>query len=415
MDQTAAILSSIESRLSRIEQQTKAKLPWLVVIPVAIGANLAIPYLQTANIPYATPTINWLTTQESKGIDWLYQNIQPYLQSGTVMPSGRIPAEAKGVHPDLVAVYLRANQLAQKEGFTIHISDGLRTLKEQRHYVSIGASTTMNSRHLPRNGIGHALDLEVIYPGKRNNKQDWHWCRRINKLMQQASKELGVPVNWGGNWKSFPDGFHHELPWNYKKQRFLAQKDAESTEQCIPTLTEQNKNRLLAEIKRTESNGGDYQITNPVNGSLGAYQTKAATLANNNIGLIKRAAFNPKKLALAVNAKQHKAFLNNPKNWTLKGGKTAFLNSKELQDKVALKTIENHFKWGVNYDAIQCTDSQKKLTGYAKAAWFGWKNAANWYKNGIDAKDGNKVKVSKYARDGEAIAIEPNKFLSWIK
>jgi peptidoglycan L-alanyl-D-glutamate endopeptidase CwlK len=29
--------------------------------------------------------------------------------------------------------------------------------------------------------------------------------------MQTAADELGVAIVWGGRWRSFPDGPHHEL------------------------------------------------------------------------------------------------------------------------------------------------------------------------------------------------------------
>ncbi|MBO0346023.1 peptidoglycan-binding protein [Roseibium sp. CAU 1637] len=31
--------------------------------------------------------------------------------------------------------------------------------------------------------------------------------------MKQAADELGVPVEWGGDWRSFFDGPHFQLPW----------------------------------------------------------------------------------------------------------------------------------------------------------------------------------------------------------
>lgn len=36
---------------------------------------------------------------------------------------------------------------------------------------------------------------------------------KLAKAMKQAAKELGVPLEWGSDWKSFKDGPHFQLPW----------------------------------------------------------------------------------------------------------------------------------------------------------------------------------------------------------
>ncbi|WP_295608673.1 M15 family metallopeptidase [uncultured Lamprocystis sp.] len=33
--------------------------------------------------------------------------------------------------------------------------------------------------------------------------------------MKQAAKDLSLPLVWGGDWKSFKDGPHFELPANH--------------------------------------------------------------------------------------------------------------------------------------------------------------------------------------------------------
>jgi peptidoglycan LD-endopeptidase CwlK len=37
--------------------------------------------------------------------------------------------------------------------------------------------------------------------------------KAMNAAMQDASKKLGIPIEWGGNWKSFQDLNHWQLPW----------------------------------------------------------------------------------------------------------------------------------------------------------------------------------------------------------
>ena len=110
----------------------------------------------------------------------------------------------KGVHPDLVKVVERALELTEVDFVVV---EGIRTEEKQRHYVEIGASKTMNSRHL----TGHAVDL-IAWVGRTVNRG---LCRyqKISDAMKEAGRELGIPVEWGGDWKTFKDGPHFQLPW----------------------------------------------------------------------------------------------------------------------------------------------------------------------------------------------------------
>jgi peptidoglycan LD-endopeptidase CwlK len=106
----------------------------------------------------------------------------------------------QGVHPDLVAVVERAIEVT-KVDFTV--LEGVRSVARQRELFNKGASKTMNSRHL----TGHAVDL-APWP------IDWNDLGRFRTLaeaVKMASVELGVPVVWGGDWRSFYDGPHFEL------------------------------------------------------------------------------------------------------------------------------------------------------------------------------------------------------------
>lgn len=110
-------------------------------------------------------------------------------------------AELKGVHPDLVRVVERAIQLTTQD-FSVH--DGLRTEAEQREYVRTGASQTMNSMHRKQaDGYGHAVDLVPFI----NGKPRWEWpaIYPIAAAMWQASRELKVPIRWGGPWANLWD------------------------------------------------------------------------------------------------------------------------------------------------------------------------------------------------------------------
>ena len=113
----------------------------------------------------------------------------------------------RGVHPDLVRVVRRcAAEWADPEtGFIV--TQGLRTLEEQKLLKAKGASRTLRSRHL----TGHAIDLAVSVRGQI--RWDWPLYAKLAKAMKAAAKAEKVPLEWGGDWMSFKDGPHFQLPW----------------------------------------------------------------------------------------------------------------------------------------------------------------------------------------------------------
>jgi peptidoglycan L-alanyl-D-glutamate endopeptidase CwlK len=68
---------------------------------------------------------------------------------------------------------------------------------------------TMNSNHIG----GRAVDLAPYVNGKIewDNSGKLGLYPKIAKAMKQAAKELGVPIEWGGDWTSFKDRPHFEL------------------------------------------------------------------------------------------------------------------------------------------------------------------------------------------------------------
>lgn len=102
-----------------------------------------------------------------------------------------------GVHPALKAVVVRAIQLTEVD-FGVH--DGARTLAEQKMLLARGATKTLNSRHLVKaDGFGHAVDL-VPWIGGRFSWAEWEPFYQIAWAMEQARREQGVEITWGGIW-----------------------------------------------------------------------------------------------------------------------------------------------------------------------------------------------------------------------
>lgn len=118
--------------------------------------------------------------------------------------SQRSKNNLRGVHPDLVGVVNRAIRLTRVD---FAVTCGVRTIEEQRRLKAIGATKTLRSRHL----TGHAVDVVALDNG--TVRWDWPLYARIAEAFKQAGRELGVPVEWGGDWTRFKDGPHFQLPW----------------------------------------------------------------------------------------------------------------------------------------------------------------------------------------------------------
>lgn len=116
----------------------------------------------------------------------------------------------QGVHPDLVRVIERAAADPACPDFMV--IEGIRTVARQRKLVAIGASKTMNSRHIPApDGHGHAVDLAPLVSGRPS--WDWPLYYQLAPVVKAAARAEGVPIEWGGDWRSFKDGPHWQLPW----------------------------------------------------------------------------------------------------------------------------------------------------------------------------------------------------------
>lgn len=106
----------------------------------------------------------------------------------------------EGVHTDLVAVVKLA---IQKTEIDFTVLEGLRTKERQIQLVASGASRTMNSRHL----TGHAVDLAPL-PIDWSNREAF---RVVANAMKAAGKELGVKIEWGGDFRTFSDMPHFQI------------------------------------------------------------------------------------------------------------------------------------------------------------------------------------------------------------
>ncbi len=114
-------------------------------------------------------------------------------------------ARLQGVHPDLVRVIRRAATMSR---MPFAVVEGLRSLERQKQLKASGATRILNSRHI----TGHAVDLVPLVDGKP--RWDWPLYHRLAPFIRAASRAEHVPLEWGGDWKSFPDAPHWQLPRN---------------------------------------------------------------------------------------------------------------------------------------------------------------------------------------------------------
>lgn len=118
--------------------------------------------------------------------------------------SERSLGKLDGIHPDLADVIKRAIEITEID---FGVSEGMRDLATQEEYVAKGASTTMKSRHL----TGHAVDIYAYVGGMARWEMPLY--EKLAEAVKQAAYECKTPVEWGGDWTSFKDGPHFQLPW----------------------------------------------------------------------------------------------------------------------------------------------------------------------------------------------------------
>lgn len=128
--------------------------------------------------------------------------------------SKRSLARLGQVHPLLSAVPVLAITLTDVD---FGISEGLRTKTRQAELMQLGATKTMNSLHLRQpSGFAHAFDAIAYIKGRITWEPEAYIP--IGEAMKRAAAELNVDLEWGalvkygGDWSTFNDMPHFQLP-----------------------------------------------------------------------------------------------------------------------------------------------------------------------------------------------------------
>lgn len=107
------------------------------------------------------------------------------------------------VHEELAMLMIAASK---DSPIHFEITEGLRSRERQIKLYKSGATKTFNSRHLD----GHAVDVACYV----DSEVCWSWplYEALSVHIKTTAEELGIPIEWGGDWKSFRDGVHYQLP-----------------------------------------------------------------------------------------------------------------------------------------------------------------------------------------------------------
>lgn len=119
----------------------------------------------------------------------------------------------QGLHPDLIRV-VRGAALHYRPSGRFIVVEGLRVIERQRELFTAGKSKTMKSRHL----TGHAVDLAPLVDLNGDGALELTWIREsfypIVDAMRESAAAASVLLEWGGDWSTFVDMPHWQLPWS---------------------------------------------------------------------------------------------------------------------------------------------------------------------------------------------------------
>lgn len=176
--------------------------------------------------------------------------------------SDRSLERMNGLHHDLVAVMHRALQITPID-FTV--IEGLRTEARQKVLVAQGKSQTMNSRHL----TGHAIDVAPVVNGRVS--WDWKHYYPLAKAIKQAASDLGVNIEWGGDWTSLKDGPHWQLSWSTYDKGDMTSKRQENLDDSrilkIRSTPAQSRTVQASVVQGASAIGGAVGALNALDGT----------------------------------------------------------------------------------------------------------------------------------------------------
>ncbi len=95
-----------------------------------------------------------------------------------------------GVSPKLK---LLVEEAIKESPIDFRVTEGLRTMSRQKHLVEIGASKTLDSRHL----TGYAVDL---VPWDGGPRWEWPLIYRLADHIRSVALTHSISLRWGAIW-----------------------------------------------------------------------------------------------------------------------------------------------------------------------------------------------------------------------
>lgn len=108
-----------------------------------------------------------------------------------------------------------ARPIAAAEGCTVEAISGTRTWAEQDALFAKGPNVTRARGGYSNHNFGIAIDLGCFQNGKYVDDKDGAKSSRIYKAIAAEAKRRKLPIEWGGDWRSFKDYPHFEFPTGY--------------------------------------------------------------------------------------------------------------------------------------------------------------------------------------------------------
>jgi hypothetical protein len=174
--------------------------------------------------------------------------------------------------------------------------------------------------------------------------------------------------------------------------------NAPAGELTLIGLTDTQSCRWRYAVRMAESSN-HYDHPGNVYGYFAGYGFGAEALSI--VGLIKRSEFAVAPYNVRK-GKDQTAWLDNPNNWTLAGGKKAFLHNPRLQDVAVTALANDNIKDGFAAHILS-QSKPEQIAGFAAAAHLkGLGKANSWYLRQVDSHDANGTNTSAYATLGEA-------------
>ena len=137
-----------------------------------------------------------------------------------------------------------------------------------------------------------------------------------------------------------------------------------------------------------KESGGKYDAVNTI-GYLGKYQFGAMALED--MGLVKK----------GVGKKGQKA-LDDPSNWTIEGGKNAFLNNAQLQEDTMVRYTKQNFSTLNRIGVVNNRSSQQEIAGYLAASHLLGPGGAKQLSQGNVGSDAYGTSSASYFKVGSA-------------